>query len=121
MTEEAALAGLRVLVVEDDFYLATDGKEALEQAGAEVVGPTAKEAEALRLASSGTVDCAVVDINLGAGPSYAVAAALREQSIPFVFTTGYDAASIPEEYRDVQRLEKPIDDRDLIEAVKRLR
>lgn len=121
MSEEAGLAGLRVLVVEDDYYLATDGKEALELAGAEVMGPTAKESEALRLAKSGMVDCAVLDINLGAGPSFSVAEALREQSIPFLFTTGYDAVSIPSAYRDVERLEKPVDEANLVEAVKRLR
>jgi DNA-binding response OmpR family regulator len=121
MTPSATLHGLRVLVVEDDFYLATDEQAALEAAGATVLGPTARAEEALRLADSARVDCAVVDINLGTGPGFSVAAALRERSIPFVFTTGYDAAAIPEEFRDVERLEKPVEDADLVAAVRRVR
>jgi CheY-like chemotaxis protein len=116
-----SLQALRILVVEDDYYLADDERSALEAAGATVVGPAARTEDALSLADGGEIDCAVVDINLGAGPSFTVAAALRARAIPFVFTTGYDAAAIPDEFRDVERLEKPIDDADLIAAVARLR
>lgn len=121
MTLGISLEGLRVLVVEDDFYLATDEQSALEEAGATVVGPAAKAEDALRLIDAQSVDCAVVDINLGEGPSFAFAAALREREIPFLFTTGYDAAAIPDEFRSVERLEKPIEDADLVAAVNRLR
>ena len=121
MTHPRPLQGMRILVVEDDFYLATDEQLALENAGATVIGPIATTAEALRLADPAAVDCALVDINLGGGPSFAVAAALKQRSIPFLFTTGYDAVSIPDEFRLVERLEKPIEDADLVAAVKRLR
>ena len=121
MTTPGSLHALRVLVVEDDYYLAHDEQSALETAGATVIGPVARTEDALSLAGGSEIDCAVVDINLGAGPSFAVAAALRARSIPFVFTTGYDAAVIPEAFQNVERLEKPIDDADLVAAVMRLR
>src|SRR3712207_8776632 len=38
---------------------------------------------------------------------FAVADALRRRSVPFVFATGYDRASVPDAYLDVPRWEKP--------------
>lgn len=121
MTPGMSLQGLRVLVVEDDFYLATDEQSALERAGATVIGPAARAEDALRLVDAEAIDCAVVDINLGEGPSFALAAALQERAIPFLFTTGYDAAAIPDAFGSVERLEKPIEDTELVAAVNRLR
>ena len=112
------LEGLRVLVIEDDYYIATDEQQALEDAGAVVIGPFAQAADAM--AYAGPVDCAVVDINLGRGPSFEAAAALRGRGLAFVFTTGYDAGAIPREFSDVPRLEKPIRETDLIGAVAHL-
>lgn len=116
-----ALNGWRVLVIEDDYYLATDEQNALQAAGAQVVGRCARASEALLLVDGGLVDCALVDINLGHGPSFEAATVLRSRGIPFLFTTGYDAATIPDEFSDVARLEKPIGDKELIEAITLLR
>jgi len=107
------LEGLRVLVIEDDYYIATDEQQALQGAGAVVIGPCAQASDA--------VDCAVVDINLGRGPSFEAAATLRRRGIPFLFTTGYDAGAIPREFADVPRLEKPIREADLVAAIIRMR
>lgn len=116
-----ALDGWRVLVIEDDYYLATDEQNALQTAGAQVVGPCARASEAMLLVDGGRVDCALVDINLGHGPSFEAATVLRARGIPFLFTTGYDATTIPDEFADVARLEKPIGDKELIEAIALLR
>lgn len=120
MTAAGALAGLRVLVVEDDYYLASDTRRLFERAGANVVGPAGSLEEASGLAADGDIDCALIDINLGAGPTFAVARTLRDRGIPFLFTTGYDAIAIPGEYRDVPRIEKPMADRALLAALERL-
>ena len=118
---EGDLAGLRVLVIEDDFYLALDEQRALEKAGAIVAGPCPDPAEGLALIEREPVDCAVLDVNLGSGPSFEVAAALRAKGIPFVFVTGYDPCTIPAEFADVERLEKPVDFGRLIRALARVR
>lgn len=116
-----ALDGWRVLVIEDDYYLATDEQNALQTAGAQVVGPCARASEAAMLVDGGHVDCALVDINLGQGPSFEAATVLRARGIPFLFTTGYDATTIPDEFAGVARLEKPIGDKELIDAIAQLR
>jgi CheY-like chemotaxis protein len=114
MAEPGGLHGKRLLLVEDDYMIATDLARALAEEGAAVVGPAGSVADALALIAGGAaLDGAVLDINLGREPAYPVAAALRERGVPFVFATGYDAWIIPEPFRDVPRCEKPVDMRTL--------
>jgi DNA-binding NarL/FixJ family response regulator len=114
------LAGTRVLVVEDEFYLAIELKEAVERAGGEVLGPCPpKKAVAWEL-SRGIPDCAIVDINLGAGPSFETAETLQGHGIPFLFLTGYDAPSIPTRLAHIERFEKPAETNRVLAAVGRL-
>lgn len=117
MTRDGSLAGKRILVLEDDFYLADDEKALLEEAGAEVVGPFGSRTSMTELDKALPVDGALVDINLGNGPSFAFAHSLRERGIPFVFVTGYDAAVIPAELADMPRIEKPVRPRSLVAAL----
>lgn len=109
-----------MLVVEDDFYLADDTRRALQDAGARVLGPCARIDDCLQLLGEEQPDCAIVDINLGRGPNFDIAAALRERGIPFVFLTGYDAGDIPAEFANSARLEKPVNTRRMLEIVDRL-
>lgn len=120
MTGEANLSGHRVLVVEDDYYLATDAVRALEGAGADVMGPCPDEEAARAELEEQRPDAVVLDINLGAGPSFKLAEHLKDQGIPFVFTTGYDPEAIPEEFDHVERLQKPVPLRQIVSAVAKL-
>ena len=120
MTGERPLEGKRILVIEDDYYLASDEKALLEQAGATVVGPFGASCRERDLAEAGALDGALVDINLGEGPSFDFARLLAERGVPFVFVTGYDLAIIPAELSNAPRIEKPIRERDLIAAVAKL-
>ena len=104
------LAGRRVLVVEDEYLIALEVERALQEHGAEVVGPVASVHGALDLSEhSGRLDLAVLDINLHGEAAYPVAESLQSKGIPFVFTTGYDNASISRKFAHVMLLEKPID------------
>ncbi len=98
MTAERVLEGKRILVLEDDFYLASDEKALLERAGASVAGPFGSACTEADLIEAGPVDAAVVDINLGTGPSFGFARLLAGRGIPFVFVTGYDQAVVPDEF-----------------------
>lgn len=114
------LEGKRILVLEDDYYLATDEKALLESAGATVVGPFGTASSRDHLPDRGSVDAALVDINLGSGPSFDTARTLAERNIPFAFVTGYDATMVPEDLSHVERIEKPIRERQVIAALARL-
>jgi CheY-like chemotaxis protein len=104
------LEGRRLLVVEDEYFLAEDLARRIERAGARVVGPVGTVDDALDLIE-GTqrLDGALLDINLRGEMAYPVADALHERGIPFVFTTGYDGTTIPPRYKGVARHEKPVD------------
>lgn len=117
MTSLHQLAGRRVLLIEDDYYLATDTCTALENAGATVIGPLADQQSAAALAGLQPIDCAVLDINDGNGPSFVAARAMRDYGVPILFLTGYDQAVIPAEFHDAACLQKPVRERDLIAAV----
>ncbi|WP_375382897.1 hypothetical protein [uncultured Sphingomonas sp.] len=108
------------MILEDDFYLAKDEKLLLQQAGAKIVGPFGSNFQSDQLSESGELDGAVVDINLGRGPSFDFARMLNEQGVPFIFVTGYDAAVIPSDLSHVQRIEKPFRSTEFVGAVVRL-
>lgn len=111
MSAGQRLEGRRLLVVEDDYFLADEMMRALKASGAEIVGPVASVGDALALidASNGTLDGAMLDINLRGEPAYPVADALLERGVPFVFATGYDDTTIPHRYAKVMRCEKPVE------------
>ncbi len=118
MDNSATLGGRRLLVVEDDYLVATDLVDELADHGAEVLGPAGSVDEALDLlAAESQIDAAVLDINLTNEKVYPVAEALRARGIPFVFTTGYDAWLVPEAFAAVLRFEKPVDIRALIQSI----
>lgn len=117
MAGEPRLDGQRVLVVDDDFYLAHDAAAALRSAGARVLGPCGTVAEALRAMEAERPTVAVVDINLGCGPSYELMEALQSAGVPFVLVTGYDAAVVPAGLSHAPRLQKPVTPRQVVHAV----
>jgi FixJ family two-component response regulator len=119
MTVPSSLAGLAVLVVEDDYYLADDTQRALKAAGAHVAGPYARVAESLARLAEGRIECGVLDVNLGEGPSFTTARVLKDQHVPFVFLTGYGRDVLPEGFADVELLEKPVEPRALVDAIAR--
>lgn len=103
------LNGLSVLAVEDEYLIAEELRRGLEDAGATVLGPVPSVARALALvdAEGGTIDGAVLDVNLGSEKVFPVADALTRRKIPFLFVTGYGESAVPERYRHVVRCEKP--------------
>ncbi|MCC6913401.1 MAG: PAS domain-containing protein [Rhodospirillaceae bacterium] len=117
MSGEPDLKGRKVLVVEDDYYMASDAARALQGAGAAVVGVCPTEDAALAALDREHPELVVLDINLGPGASFKLAALLKERGIPFIFVTGYDEQAIPSEFDAVPRLQKPVDLRALVRTV----
>jgi CheY-like chemotaxis protein len=120
MSGEADLSGHRVMVIEDDYYLASDVSRALQGAGAQVMGPCPNEEAARAELTEQRPDAVVMDINLGAGASFKLAEYLKDNRIPFAFVTGYDENVIPAEFAGVERLEKPVQLRQIVNSVAKL-
>jgi CheY-like chemotaxis protein len=104
------LHGLCLLIVEDEYTIASDLASWFEEAGSEIVGPAGSVRNALALATSNLdrLDAAVLDVNLRGERVFPVADVLSGAGVPFIFATGYDAHIIPEVYADVPRCEKPV-------------
>ena len=114
-------AGRRVLLVEDEYFLAEELNGALTDAGAQVLGPVPSVRAALDLLARGAApEVAMLDVSLSGEMVYPVADALLSRGVPFLFATGYDQAALPERYAAVRRLEKPIDASAALREVARL-
>ena len=114
------LAGNRCLVVDDEFLIALDIQQALEQAGAAEVVCAANAAEALAAIKAGRFDLAVLDVRLGrtGGSSLPVAEVLAAGGTPFVFLTGLRGDSAEARaYPGAPVIEKPYDARALLAAI----
>lgn len=90
----SALAGRRILVVEDEAIIAFAVEDLLIDLGCVVVGPAGTVEQAEQLAAAAEIDAAILDINLNGARSYVVAAALERRSIPFIFASGYDEEAL---------------------------
>jgi DNA-binding response OmpR family regulator len=108
------LSALRILIVEDEYYVADDLARALQESGASVVGPVATLAEAERAVAEGHFDCAVLDMNLRGEMAFPIADRLEAEGIPYICASGYNVASLPERFGNVPRIEKPYDPMELI-------
>lgn len=105
--DAAALAGRRILVVEDEPLLAMLVEDLLDEVGGVSVGPAGSVGEALRLVAAGGIDGAILDVNLGAELAYPVADALAANGVPFIFVTGYGRHGLTGTHRECMTIQKP--------------
>lgn len=118
MSEE--LAGKRILVVEDEYLIASDLKKQLTRVRAEVIGPVANIAAGCRLVASEPIDAALIDVNLNGEMSWMLADQLTAARIPHLIVTGYVGSSLPEAYRATPRLTKPYSEALMLDMVSAL-
>ncbi|MEJ1933890.1 hypothetical protein WDZ92_27145, partial [Nostoc sp. NIES-2111] len=94
----------------DEFILAIELQQGLEDAGAVILGPVGAVQDAVAaIDTTPALDGAVLDMNLGGEMAYPVADALIARRIPFILTTGYDASTLPPRFAHVARCQKPLD------------
>lgn len=108
-TRPRTFNGCYVLVVEDEYLMADELDMVFTDLGATVLGPVGsiEEAHAL-VAASPRIDCAVLDINVRGELIFPVAERLVARGVPIMFTTGYDVGSMPEQFADYVRCQKPV-------------
>ena len=91
------LAGLRLLVVEDEYMIAEHIGMQLEDFGCEVVGPVGTINEALAILEGCGLDGVLLDANLSGESTAPIAAALNAASVPFVVATGYGSRDLSDD------------------------
>lgn len=116
------LSDCKILVVEDNYFLAYEMETWLRQSGAKVIGPVSSVSTALQSIDRQVPDLAVLDVNLIGGEySFPVAERLSRLDIPYLFATGYgDLVAYHPTGRNRRVLTKPINCRELLAALGQL-
>lgn len=110
-----SLRGCRVLIVEDEFFLAEDLSRYFRSMGAVILGPASNVEAAERQVAR--ADAAVLDVDLNGQKVFPVADELARRGIPFVFFTGRDDIAIPSRFRHAGVLSKPFNHNAVFESL----
>lgn len=114
------LDGHRILVVEDNDIIAELWASALEDHGAQIVGPVASVRDAILAIDRHAPHGAVLDVQLTDGLSFPVARTLAARAIPYVFVASFDTRDLPADLGHAPLLTKPTSVASLIDAIQRL-
>jgi DNA-binding response OmpR family regulator len=120
MHSEQILAGYRILVIEDEYFIARELQALLQTKGAEVVGPLGSVDQAMEQVKRDGFEVAVLDINLQGAEGYPIADELRRRGVSFVFASAYSEDPIPLRFADVHLWQKPYSELALVEDIRRL-
>ncbi len=97
---------MRILIVEDDPFVALDLECIVRDAADADICMASSLAEARRCTHL-PIDFAFLDIDMPDGKIFPVAAELRRRKIPFVFVSGALVHEIPAMLQDVPFISKP--------------
>src|SRR5258705_11685058 len=117
MLSSNSLAGVRLLVFEDAWHVATTLKALLETLGMGVVGPAVSIFGAERLAAARMPQVAVVDLNLKGEMAYGLINQLHDGGVPVIVASGYAVLPRLTENAAVI-LQKPYNGPDLVAALR---
>jgi len=111
-----ALAGLRILVLEDEYLIAMDVELLCREHGAADV--TVKRSVEELNEPVGDFDVAIIDLMLAGQSTLPFAERLKNSGKPFVFASGYvDNNEVLSAFPDIRVVGKPYGGSDLIEAI----
>lgn len=113
-----AMSQPRILVAEDERFVAFDLCDTVEEAGFLVEGPHRDISSAMLAFQKNKPDLAILDIELDDGVVYPLAKRLAEEDIPIIFHSGQrSCAEVNERFPTCQALAKPCPPAAMISAV----
>jgi len=114
----SSLAGLNVLLVEDEYLIALDTDTMLIEAQVALVITCSSCDSALAALEETAFDIAILDVMLGVERSEQVAEVLTARGIPFVLATGYPGKNqLGEAFIGAPIVSKPFGDVELRHAM----
>lgn len=112
------MAKRRILIVEDDFFIAADLEAIASKAvDAEVV--CSRSVACAKKLVHHSLDIALLDIDVTNGKTFEVATLLKQSEVPFVFLSGSPRRDLPAELRDEPFMAKPYVEGQLLEHIRR--
>jgi len=109
---------MRVLILEDDPFIALDLQSIVEGDGHEVVGSFESIADAFGHLGDG-FDCALLDIDVADGKSFGIAAELMERQIPFAFVSASRPSDVPQHLKGVTFIPKPFEENAILRTIEK--
>jgi CheY-like chemotaxis protein len=107
---------VRIMILEDDPFIASDLQAILEDEGHEIVGVFNSLAETFEHLEDG-FDYALLDVDVVGGKSFGVATALAERHIPFAFVSASQPGELPQSLRQVAFIRKPFEERAILQSI----
>ncbi|WP_194164553.1 response regulator [Microvirga thermotolerans] len=108
---------MRVLILEDDPFIAMDLQALLEERAHEVVGVYSSIREVWPHLDDG-FDYALLDIDLTDGKSFDVASELQERGIPFSFVSASAPQEVPAGLEQASFIAKPFEDEAILSSLR---
>lgn len=103
----------RILVVEDEYFIADDCAKYLREEGFEVVGPFCSLKDAIE-GLPPDIGGALLDIDLQGTAVYPLLDRLLSRNIPVTIYTGFESQHMPERYAKLRVITKPATCREVV-------
>lgn len=110
----------RILIIEDDPFIAMDLQDTFESAGYDVLGPAACVDSGLTIVREIKPDVAMLDYNLGRETSIPIAHKLDEADVPYVFLSGQISRVVTSENKEKDVITKPFNPASLLAHIEKL-
>jgi CheY-like chemotaxis protein len=107
---------VRILILEDDPFIALDLAQIVETLGHEIVDVCNCTATARRQVDN-RVDFALLDVDVRDGKSFPVAEALEARGIPFAFVSGSMPEDLPLALRRARFIAKPFSEAAILRSL----
>ncbi len=117
MTLKTNLAGIKVLVIEDEPLILMLIEDLLADCGCVIVAVATNLEDAMSRVQEKSFDVAMLDVNLNGKQTFEVAKTIDSMQLPFVFSTGYGSVGIPPHLNHVPVLQKPFGEKELAAAL----
>lgn len=120
MPKSDLLAGLDVLLVEDETLVSFLIEEMLERFSAGSVRHAARVDVGLALVAAKLPELAILDVNIGGETVFPIAERLDAAGVPFVFITGYGREGLTGRWSGRDVLQKPLTAREFEEGLRKV-
>jgi DNA-binding response OmpR family regulator len=111
--------GVRILILEDNPFIAFDLQALLEREGHQVVGLFESLAQAYAHLDDG-FDYALLDIDVVGGKSFGLAIQLAARQIPFAFVSASRPSDLPQSLRQAAFIPKPFEERTILRSIEQV-
>lgn len=120
MAKSDLLAGLDVLLIEDETMVSFLIEEMLEQLGAVAVRHAARLDAGLSLVAAKLPSVAILDVNIAGETVFPIAERLQTAGVPFVFITGYGRDGLHGHWAACEVLQKPLTVQEFEQGLRRI-